>query len=398
MPDPKMSSLQIIRILCLLVLIAMLMPPQAMAGPRTTADPSDAPPGTEGETDIRSITWDVGIDTTTLTVSVDQSTFGASLRAELGVDVLIDTDGDAIADAEVMGARNADGVSMDMAVRTLDGTGSTASCQELAGSASGATGTVATTIAASLETFSFTFANDAVAGDLTLSHWVAFGQSPKDASVAGPWDYLPNSANPDPGAGNPGDRRCGSGLGGLRVTMTSAIGLSEYELKVVRSGTGLGSVSSVPAGIACGTNCTEAYDPGTLVRLVATPSSSSVFSGWSGACSGTGACRVTMSQARSVVASFKRRTTTTLSLSKTRTRVAANGEVSPAHDGSSIMVRLLKKKNGIFVKLVEKHPTLNSTSHYRTSFGRRSAGTCRVVSRFSDADHAASSTSRTFSC
>lgn len=38
--------------------------------------------------------------------------------------------------------------------------------------------------------------------------------------------------------------------------------------------------------------------------LTAAPASGSAFSGWSGACSGTGTCSVTMSQAQSVTAKF----------------------------------------------------------------------------------------------
>jgi hypothetical protein len=41
-----------------------------------------------------------------------------------------------------------------------------------------------------------------------------------------------------------------------------------------------------------------------MVTLVATPGAFSTFAGWSGACSGTGTCVVTMSQARNVTATF----------------------------------------------------------------------------------------------
>ena len=75
-------------------------------------------------------------------------------------------------------------------------------------------------------------------------------------------------------------------------------------LTVATSGSGSGTVGSSPAGINCGATCSHAYATGTGVTLTATPASGSVFSGWSGACSGTGACNVTMSQARSVTATF----------------------------------------------------------------------------------------------
>src|SRR5678815_3980623 len=48
----------------------------------------------------------------------------------------------------------------------------------------------------------------------------------------------------------------------------------------------------------------RSYASGTSVTLTPTASTGSSFSGWSGACSGTGACVVAMTQAQSVTASF----------------------------------------------------------------------------------------------
>jgi Divergent InlB B-repeat domain/PASTA domain/WD40-like Beta Propeller Repeat len=75
-------------------------------------------------------------------------------------------------------------------------------------------------------------------------------------------------------------------------------------LNVSRSGAGSGTVSSNPSGISCGAMCSYGFTTGASVTLAATPAAGSMFSGWSGACSGTGACTVTMSQAVSVTASF----------------------------------------------------------------------------------------------
>ena len=68
--------------------------------------------------------------------------------------------------------------------------------------------------------------------------------------------------------------------------------------------TGNGTVTSNPVGINCGADCSENYANSTLVSLVATPATGSTFTGWSGACSGTGSCVVNMSSAKSVTASF----------------------------------------------------------------------------------------------
>jgi hypothetical protein len=76
-------------------------------------------------------------------------------------------------------------------------------------------------------------------------------------------------------------------------------------LNVSKSGTGDGKVTSNPSGIDCGSTCSGSYDQETSVTLTATPSSGSVFAGWSGACSGTGDCLVTMdSSNKSVTATF----------------------------------------------------------------------------------------------
>ncbi len=88
------------------------------------------------------------------------------------------------------------------------------------------------------------------------------------------------------------------------VTATfSATAPTTYTLTVAKVGSG--TVRSSPAGISCGTDCSEPYASGTAVSLTATPALGYVFSGWSGACTGTGACSVTLSANRSVTATFR---------------------------------------------------------------------------------------------
>jgi endoglucanase len=87
----------------------------------------------------------------------------------------------------------------------------------------------------------------------------------------------------------------------IEVTAAPA---TTFPLTVTKAGTGTGTVTSVPAGISCGSDCSESYASGTTVTLTAAAVAGSTFAGWSGACSGTGSCAVTMSAARSVTASF----------------------------------------------------------------------------------------------
>jgi hypothetical protein len=96
----------------------------------------------------------------------------------------------------------------------------------------------------------------------------------------------------------------------------------EVALVVQLAGTGGGRVTSAPAGIDCGTNCTRTYPEGTRVTLTAAPTAGWRFQGWSGGgCSGsTPSCTVQMDQVRTVTATFVRQVTLTV-------RLAGSGSV-----------------------------------------------------------------------
>src|SRR5437762_7119426 len=92
-------------------------------------------------------------------------------------------------------------------------------------------------------------------------------------------------------------------------SVTATFTPQRFSLAVAVSnvGTGSGTVSSDDGGISgCGGSCSASYDSGTPVTLRASAASGSIFNGWSGACTGTGACTVTMSAAQSVTATFTR--------------------------------------------------------------------------------------------
>ena len=79
-----------------------------------------------------------------------------------------------------------------------------------------------------------------------------------------------------------------------------------YTLAVVKADVGTGTVTSTPAGIACGGDCSEPYVGGTSVTLTAVAAAGSRFTGWSGCDSVSGAsCTLTMSAARTATATFK---------------------------------------------------------------------------------------------
>ncbi len=91
-----------------------------------------------------------------------------------------------------------------------------------------------------------------------------------------------------------------------------------YTLMLTKTGSGVGTVTSNPAGINCGTACAAEYNAtGERVVLTATPDSHSTFKGWSGSgCSGTGTCTVGMNEARSVSAEFEEIPQKTLTVTK----------------------------------------------------------------------------------
>jgi PKD repeat protein len=118
------------------------------------------------------------------------------------------------------------------------------------------------------------------------------------------------TATPDPGwrfTGWSGD--C-TGTGTCQVTMNQAhyvtanFGPETFDLSVATQGGGTGQVTSSPAGITCGTTCQTSFDPGTVVTLTASPDAGSIFTGWSGDCTGTGTCQVIMNPAHYVTANF----------------------------------------------------------------------------------------------
>ena len=84
--------------------------------------------------------------------------------------------------------------------------------------------------------------------------------------------------------------------------MSGASGPTSYLLSTVVSGSG--TVTSAPSGIHCGSTCSASFASGSSVTLTATPAAGQTFNGWSGACSGTGSCTVSMTAARSATAAF----------------------------------------------------------------------------------------------
>ena len=106
-----------------------------------------------------------------------------------------------------------------------------------------------------------------------------------------------------------------SGAGACVLTLLAAKSVmasfvANHTLTVTLAGAGAGTVTSNPQGtdpigIACTAGpCSTTFPANTSLSLAATPDHLSTFTGWSGSCSGTGACLLTMTGSRAAVANF----------------------------------------------------------------------------------------------
>ena len=80
---------------------------------------------------------------------------------------------------------------------------------------------------------------------------------------------------------------------------------SNYLLTVQSTGKGSGTITLSPMERSCRVSCEQTYTSGTLVTLSAEPSSGSIFTGWSDACTGTkSSTTITMDEPKNCVAHF----------------------------------------------------------------------------------------------
>jgi uncharacterized repeat protein (TIGR01451 family) len=93
--------------------------------------------------------------------------------------------------------------------------------------------------------------------------------------------------------------------GNNNATQTVSV-VAMLTLTVTEAGKGSGTVTSNPSGINCVSTCSAGYLQGTTVSLSATPQGTSVFAGWSGACTGSdpNGCNIAMGANQTVTATF----------------------------------------------------------------------------------------------
>ncbi len=132
------------------------------------------------------------------------------------------------------------------------------------------------------------------------THWTVSVQTPAGVGLT----VVPSSFTLGPGATQV-LQITASGTSSLegwthgRVVLTETGGLAptahlpveanwvpQYSYTVVKGGTGSGRVTSSPAGIDCGSDCSEMFVEDTYVTLTATADPGSIFVGWDGDCWG----------------------------------------------------------------------------------------------------------------
>jgi Divergent InlB B-repeat domain/PASTA domain len=95
---------------------------------------------------------------------------------------------------------------------------------------------------------------------------------------------------------------------------------AEFTISLQRLGTGQGTVSSIPAGIACPPDCSDDFLFKSSVTLIATPEVGSALDHWSvNACTTSPLCAITVQNDRTVKAVFDAIGTRTLAVSKAGT-------------------------------------------------------------------------------
>jgi hypothetical protein len=100
----------------------------------------------------------------------------------------------------------------------------------------------------------------------------------------------------------------GAGLS-CTVTMAAARAVraqfspKQYTVSVRQAGSA-GRLGGLPSGVTCLSGCSFPREAGTLTQLTPVLARGQRFVGWSGACTGTGTCRLAIDGAKSVTATF----------------------------------------------------------------------------------------------
>jgi hypothetical protein len=102
----------------------------------------------------------------------------------------------------------------------------------------------------------------------------------------------------------PSDAGSGTTSVGMTAVTLTGNGTTTPDRMLTISTTGSGQGTVTGGSLSCPGTCSGSFANGTAVTLTAVAAAGSRFAGWSGDCSGTGACKLTLDADQSVTASF----------------------------------------------------------------------------------------------
>jgi phospholipase C len=155
------------------------------------------------------------------------------------------------------------------------------------------------------------------------------------------------------------------GTASASVTITVGTTSSPIQLAVNSAGSGAGTLTSSPAGIDCPGSCTASFAKGTAVVLTATPDSGSTFLGWSGPCTGTATCNLTLGANTTATATFESGTAGINSLN----HIIFFAQENRSLDNYFGAMRKYWKDNGIPDQSFDGLPQFNPTSGQAPLYG-----------------------------
>ncbi len=156
-----------------------------------------------------------------------------------------------------------------------------------------------------IDTFTVTFSsggNGSLTGSTTQSVTYGGSSSPVTAAPDSGYHFVTWTGAGGVVTGSAASLMVGNVTNDITVTANFAQDIY-YTLNLTIAGNG--TINSTPSGFACGSgSCSTQYLSGTLLSLLATLSADSTITTWSGACSGSKECNLTMDGDKNVGATF----------------------------------------------------------------------------------------------